>query len=195
MKSFIIVRNSGCVSLDNAYIDGIDCSSLPSTISFVLWTEGEGGTIEYSDRQGVQEPFSDIGPYENFVNLWIAAAELQTPPLTLAQAKVVKQDFVNALWYQKRTAPYPFLTWMWDASDQAVAGMTAEYVSNITGLHWWSPIAIGNVGISTDDMRSLIHGIIQRRLDLDWIRVNKVDGINTITTIEGVIAFDAGLGW
>lgn len=199
MKSFIIVRNSGCVSLDNAFVDNINCSSLASNISFVLWTAEDGGTIEYLDRLAVQEPFTDIGPYQLFINLWIAAQEHNSPPLTLAQAKTVKADFVDALFYQKRSAPYPQNVtagnYTWDAKDDAIAGMTAEYVTTTIATHSWAPIGSGPVSLTGEEMRSIIGGIIQRRLSLDTTHINKRNQIAALTSIAAVIAYDATAGW
>jgi hypothetical protein len=199
MKSFIIVRASRTVSIDNGYVDDIDCSSLASNISFVLWTEEDGGTIEYLDRPAVQEPFIDIGPYQPFINAWIAAVEHGSPPLTLAQAKTIKSDFVDALWQQKRTAPYPHNVaagnYTWSARDEDLYGMTSEYVSNSIPTHQWAPIGSGPVGLSDVEMRAIINGITIRRLLLDQTRVEKHNAINALTSIAAVIAYDATAGW
>src|SRR5262245_1680816 len=111
------------MSIDNADI-AIDTSSLAANIEIIVYQE-VNGKIQYNDRPSVRDAFTDPSPYQPFINLWLTAYSTATPPLTLAQAKFVKCDFVEGIFHSKRRAPFSSGGHIYDGNDEAVQYLTA----------------------------------------------------------------------
>jgi hypothetical protein len=139
MSGWWIVPSQGLVTVDDAPLKGIDCSSVPANIYLIRWW-GTRGEILYNhnDRLPVREKFIDITPYVPLFNQWMNFAELPpspSPPITLAQAKTVKIDMINALFDSKRQAPYHYPVasgdYWWDATDATMFSSLVPAVENL----------------------------------------------------------------
>lgn len=130
----------GRFSVDNAVVDGIDVSSLDSSIWMVQWIDGKGEIerqvdIDTNDN-GLREKFIDIIPYAPFFQQFLELC----PLLTLTQAKKVDIDLIREIFESKRQAPfhYPVAAgdYYWDATDETLFASTAAGLQNtITSLN------------------------------------------------------------
>jgi hypothetical protein len=78
---FWIRPASNSVAIDDASINGIDCSSIPPNVQLVTWdSDKQKGQLVYNDRVAVREPFTDPTPYLAVINNWIKAAGGILPP-------------------------------------------------------------------------------------------------------------------
>lgn len=126
----------GRFSVDNAVVNGIDCSSLDPTIWMVQWTDGKG-EIEHqvdadTNDNGLRETFVDVIPYAPFFQQFLSLC----PRLTLTQAKKVDIDLIRQIFEGKRQAPfhYPIAAgdYWWDATDETLMSSTVAAIQNAT---------------------------------------------------------------
>src|SRR5262249_46033863 len=122
---------SGSMSIDNALLDLDSSGYFPSEVEILAWHGDKGnGFIEYNDRPRIVEQVYDATLYRDLINDWVAAAAALPASLTLAQAKQVKQGFVEAIFHNKRMLPYQHLDgWRYEATDEAIAYMTSALAS------------------------------------------------------------------
>jgi hypothetical protein len=88
------------VVIDDASIMGIDCSAIPENIYLIWWyPHSKEGEILYKheDRMPIREPFTDFSPYVHLFDRFLIMAMNRVPPISLAQAKLVKSRMVDAL--------------------------------------------------------------------------------------------------
>jgi len=146
MSGWWVLPSQGRVTVDDATVTGIDCSSVPTNIYLIRMWESKGdmkGEILYNhaDRVPVREKFTDISPYIPLINSWMLAAQStppgKSPPITLAQAQAVKNTMVNALFHSKQQTPFAHAVaagnYSWDATDTAT--MHASLVTTIPDLN------------------------------------------------------------
>jgi hypothetical protein len=126
---FVIVKSENIVVIDNAPIT-VDLTAMtPANIEMVVYQEVEG-KLQYNDRPSVRDHFTDPSPYQPQINAWMTAYNDATPPLTLTQAKFVKQEFVEAIFHSSRRAPFVSSGHTYDARDEAIEYLTATLVAN-----------------------------------------------------------------
>jgi hypothetical protein len=136
MSGWWIIPGKQIVTVDDAPMDNIDCSTVPLGIYLIRWWGTSGEILYNHDTQlPVREPFTDMTPYINLFNKWMAAAEIPgsvtrmnegSPPITVPQAKQVKTSMVDALFASKRQMPVSAYGYTWDASDNATGAMTDQ---------------------------------------------------------------------
>src|SRR5215467_15344341 len=138
MSGWWILPSQGRVTVDDATLTGIDCSSIPADIYLVRWwgDKGKGEILYNHDAQfPVREKFTDLTPYVPLFNEWMSIAESESPPISLSQAKSVKADMIDALFNTKRQAPfhYPVAAgdYYWDASDATMQASTVPAIQNL----------------------------------------------------------------
>jgi hypothetical protein len=115
--------------------------SLATNINQIWYKEGVG-LIYFNDRQHIGEPFTDPSVYQTQINAWITAMATATPALTLAQAKVIKNKFVGAIYDVKRQAPVTVGTSLgtlqFEATDSAMLAYTLQtgyqFVANLNAI-------------------------------------------------------------
>jgi hypothetical protein len=145
---FCIVPSIGQVTVDDASITGVDCSSISANVYIVDWSKS-AGTILYYDRVALRDSYTDPTPYLPIINNWLLAAAGQTfgtsaphsagPPLTgsktpapisvspfitLKQAVAIKGNINDALFALKRQAPITFQGQTYDGSDTETSAMS-----------------------------------------------------------------------
>jgi hypothetical protein len=160
MSGWWIKPQDGMVVLDDALMVGIDCSSIPSNIYLVRWYN-EDGEICYNhdDRLAVRDKFTDISPYIPIFNKWLEAAKDNPPdpcpPISIAQAKLIKSEMVDFLFTSKRQLPLDYappsvgVTYTWDGSDNATSAMSDE-IAALSGTDAINA-AVGNLAASTTE--------------------------------------------
>jgi hypothetical protein len=123
----------------NGVGETIAVTGLPANISYVRFSDSDGGVILYNDRPALPAPFSDPSPYQSYFNAWITAAAAGSPALLLSQAQSLKAALVNSIYAMKRQLPCSVAvsagTYPWDASDPAVARMAL-----LAGLLYVDPL-------------------------------------------------------
>ena len=205
---FLIVPAQQMVCIDNAFATPIE-SSLPSNIALVLWDNGKG-FIERNDAAAIRENFSNPAPYKSYIDAAITIFADADPPISLTHAKSIKSDLVNDLFNAKRQAPITIdfgggETHTWDATDAAVAAMTAALTPWIcASINAGDPIEttfpvmpFGSTtpyALTSGGMNFIFAGITARREQLAQIRANKLAAISAIYYMSGVIAFDTTTG-
>jgi hypothetical protein len=136
MTTFIFIRSENIGAIDNASA-AIDCSSLPANVEKVIW-DSHTGWLEYNDQPKIHAPFADPSTYQAQLNALMTALSTTTPPLSLAQAQLVKQALVDALYGMKRLKPITVSTsqgsLQWDAADEAVATMNQQLATSAAGF-------------------------------------------------------------
>jgi len=151
----------GMVCIDDAVLSGVDCSLVAANIYLVFWY-GTNGEILYNhdDRMPVREPFTDMSPYIPVFDKWMSASQEYQPPISLAQAKTVKNSMVDALFASKRQLPVSMYGYTWDGSDNATGAMTDQIAavsgtdainSAVGALASSTNAAIQNLAISSDN--------------------------------------------
>ena len=127
-------------SVDNAVVNGLDFSALPSDIWMVQWIDGKGEIERQVDADtndnGLREQFIDIIPYCEYFQQFLA----RVPRLTLPQAKKVQIDLIKEIYNAKRQAPfhYPVAAgdYWWDATDDTLFASTVPALQNaITAIN------------------------------------------------------------
>lgn len=133
MKFWICPKDSQVVIYD-ASISGIDCTAIPTNVYLVQW-HGEDGDrlLKHSDTLPVRERFYDPSQYLPQINRWILAAQNEAPPITLAQAKKIKQDFLEILFNLKRQDNIAASGTVYNATDTYQAMMASSEISALTG--------------------------------------------------------------
>ena len=154
MNGWWVLPGQGRVTVDDATLTGIDCSSVPNNIYLIQMLETKGemkGEILYnhSDRVPVREKFTDISPYIPLFNQWMNAAQSSppgvSPPVTLTQAQTVKITMVNALFHSKRQAPITSGGQTYDASDENVSNMQSQAISELSSTETQTRQGIANL--------------------------------------------------
>lgn len=124
--NFVVLRSEGVMSIDNEAIELNTTGLLPAHVEILAWRGEKGsGFIERNDCQRVVEKVEDLIPYRLLVDSWIDAASRLPTPISLAQAHRIKLDMVEAVYKNKRIAPYPYGAYVYEATDEAVAYMSA----------------------------------------------------------------------
>jgi len=102
-----------------------------ANVSFNMLAGNGVGQILYNDRPPIQEAFTDPSPYQSYINQFISGLA----GLTLAQAKQIKIDLINAIYPVKKSAAVSVTvsagTYNWDASDEALAMYAMESSSAV----------------------------------------------------------------
>jgi hypothetical protein len=140
---FLRADNIGCI--DNAAAN-MDCSSLPSNLTKVIWDQGGTGWLEYAGVPKMRVPYNDPSQFQPQLNTLLTVLTTASPPLTLSQAQAVKNALIDALYKMKRINPITVSglsigAGTWDGSEEAMMTMTQEmtvsaasYNSSTTGL-------------------------------------------------------------
>jgi hypothetical protein len=157
MSQWWIAPSDGQVVIDDASIDGIDTTGIASNIYLVFW-HGTKGEILYkhADRMPLRETFIDVTPYIHYFDRWITAAQSETPPIQLPQAKSVKSSLVHSLFESKRQLPINVGGVWYDASDTNMATMMGSLTTdalvgaiNASITQWNQILATFNTAIAT----------------------------------------------
>jgi hypothetical protein len=162
MSGYWILPGQSTVCVDDAVLQGVDCSTIPSNIYIIRWS-GQSGEILYNhdDRLPVREPVTDFAAYVKVFDNWmLAAMDPQvlgrtlkgSPAITLAQAKAVKSKLVWGLYYNKFEGLSPGTppgdnTASVNASIQALVQSTNNVVQGLA-------TAVNNFTLSSDGARS-----------------------------------------
>jgi len=140
MSGWWILPSQGRVTVDDATLTGIDCSSVPADVYLIRWWGTKGEILYNHDaRLPIRDKFTDITPYIDLFNQWMSLAESSppqpSPPISLSQAQSVKVDIIAALFNSKRQAPfhYPVAAgdYSWDASDATMQASTVPAIQNL----------------------------------------------------------------
>ena len=128
-----ICPKDGQAVIDDASIDGIDCSVISKNIYLVWWYDTWGEILYNHDyRLPIREPFDDFAPCVGIFNQWIRLAQKRRPAISLIQAKFVKIRMVAALNVKRkvmRTA---------ELHRQSVEGLaTVDAIADIDILSGW----------------------------------------------------------
>jgi hypothetical protein len=130
VMNFVILPSEQTMSVDNAALELDSTPWVPINVEIVAWNETKGFR-EYNDRPRVTEAIDDLENYQAPINAWINVASQVSPQLTLAQAKQIKSDFVEALFNVKRRRPFVYSYWF-EATDEAVNHMSALVAMGLT---------------------------------------------------------------
>jgi hypothetical protein len=104
---FFISRKDNLVAIDNVAAS-VDCSSLDTTVAYVIWNENGSGFVEPATGVALRTTFTDPSPYQTIIDAWMTAQIANG--LTLAQAQMVKTEFVQAIYLSKIQAPVSVAT-------------------------------------------------------------------------------------
>jgi hypothetical protein len=135
LSTFWIHRATGTVAVDDAVLAGVDVSIVPSNVQLVWWY-GTNGEIKYNDRLGIREALTNLAYYVPVFNNWILAAQTplpttsggQNPAITVPQARTVKVNLVDGLFYNKITTPD--ISGIADTSANAAANAVASGITS-----------------------------------------------------------------
>jgi hypothetical protein len=164
MAQWWICPADGQVVVDDASISDLDVSTtppLPTNVHLVFW-HGTHGEILYkqSSTASVRQKFLDVTPYVPVFNRWLTAAQNETPPITLAQAKAIKIDLVDSLYNMKRQATIMYISNPWDADDDSVAAMSLTISAMSGSTADATAITAANVSARVDALTESINGVI-----------------------------------
>lgn len=133
----------------------LTANALPSNVKFVQFDSKAGGQILYGDRQAIPELFTDLSPYQSYLNQWITSAAAASPALTLAQARAIKCAMVEAIYSVKRQMPVTVQitagSHAWDVSDAAVA----RFIAPLSGLLYIDPL--NAISATLETMRTALN--------------------------------------
>jgi len=177
MAQWWIAPQDGQVVIDDASMTGIDCSAIDPTVYLVFWYGTNGEILhQHSDRLPVREPFYDLTPYIALFNAWMIAAESATPPISLAQAKLVKASMIDALFASKRQLPISYLGYTWDGTDNATSAISDQIAAMS------SSDGINNAVASLASSINTVHGTFHTDLDTDVTAFlnSNADLLNTV---------------
>lgn len=177
MLRFAAVRSEAVMSIDNASIEFDFRSLLAANVEIVAW-DGKEGQIEYNDRPRVMEGFTDPSPYNALINGWLNAAVVAPQPLTLAQARKIKLDFIEAIFVYKRKVPYTYVGHNWPTDDESM-------LMALTAMSRW---AASNPEIT--NLKSVVNNIIRTYARADAISWEEA-GSWTVQS-SGPASFDTG---
>jgi len=146
VSTFWVHRESGTVAVDDAVLNGIDTSSLPSNVQLVWWYGASNtGEVRYtdSDRLPIRERLPDLEPYVHIFDKWMLAAQTPLPTtsgktmpaITLAQAKAVKNQLVQGLYTQKSGKGYTDNTASVNAALDSVAAQINQVHSDFASVN------------------------------------------------------------
>lgn len=122
---FWISQSTSDMMIGNAIVNDMDFSDLSSNIKLVFWNDTEG-EIEYKNKPGLRERYTDLTPYVPYVDDWMTATAAKSPAITLEQAKLIKCEVIDALFAGKRKSPISYLSNNWDADDEALTAMVQK---------------------------------------------------------------------
>jgi hypothetical protein len=107
MAQWWICPSDGQVTIDDASISGLNTSPVASNVFLLFWHGDHGEIMRKQDAtMPVREKFIDPTPYLPIFDRFLLAGENETPPLTLAQAKRIKQSLLESLFNMKRQQSY-----------------------------------------------------------------------------------------
>jgi hypothetical protein len=132
---FWMVVGQQSMGVDNASVNAMDFSSLPSNVAMIQWREGRG-EIEYTTGPALHTLFTDVTPYcalfQQFMTLLSG--------LTMAQAQQIQIELCYLLYNNKRQTPINYTVssgnYNWSSSDPDVAGMSAAIIASNGPLSW-----------------------------------------------------------
>src|SRR3954464_12145231 len=102
MKFWICPWDSQVVIYD-ASIKGIDCTNLSPNAYLIQWHGTDGDVLfKHDTATPVRQQFFNPTFYLPQINAWILKSQTLDPPILLAQAKRIKQDFLEILFNLKR---------------------------------------------------------------------------------------------
>jgi len=117
---FLIVPASNLVCIDNQSV-AVFGATIPSNVRMVCWsTDSCAGEIEYNDRSKVRVPFIDMVAYAGVMSAWIMGVGL-----TLDGAKYIKYAIIDSIYHSKRTMPFSYIGYFWDARDPSMTQLSA----------------------------------------------------------------------
>ncbi|PWT74313.1 MAG: hypothetical protein C5B60_06885 [Chloroflexi bacterium] len=136
LVNFTASRSQGLMSVDNASLKFNAAPFLPPNIEMVAWDGDAGsGFVERNDRARMTEKISDLSDYLEMLDAWIAnaanapvwadASTASPTPLTEMQIRQIKSDIVDAVYTTKRLQPRWWGSYLYEATDEAIAHMTA----------------------------------------------------------------------
>jgi len=155
MSGWWIAPGNGQVCVDDCVMQPIDMSSIDPNIYIVRWWATNGEILYNHDTSlPIRTKFTDLTPYIQLFNLWMAAAENSppdpSPPITVPQARTVKSEMVDALFASKRQLPVDYLGYTWDGSDNATTAMSDEMTATTGGTTDSTNSAISALADSTN---------------------------------------------
>jgi hypothetical protein len=153
--NFVMVRSDSIMSIDNE-TSIVSLAALAPNLEIVAFdTTTAKGNVEYNDRPRLLEPFADPTPYQPQINAWITnVAARSALPLTLTQAKLIKNGLVDGIFNFKRQQPITLGTNVWDATDSALAAMISaleawDIVQDINSAFASTANEVNSMGITT----------------------------------------------
>jgi len=123
---FWIVAWDKIIGVDNVAVSEVDITPLPPNVNYFHF-KTDCGEIHYDDRPSLPERILDPTPYIWIVDQFIAKLSVEVPPITLDQAKMVKNDLNDALYNAKRQATIVYLDDLWAATDEEILALTTAF--------------------------------------------------------------------
>ncbi|PWT74312.1 MAG: hypothetical protein C5B60_06880 [Chloroflexi bacterium] len=165
--NFTAIPSQKRMNIGNAVLVFDSSSFLDPNVEIVAWDGDAGsGFFEYNDRARMLEPFTDLSTYREMIDAWIDTAatapiwvDRSSPPdaLNVTQARQIKLDMVDDLYFVKRTTPYTWGLFDFETTDEAVSYMAAAAAAGNTGggqtfLVAIIDIANANVGVYNSNL-------------------------------------------
>lgn len=159
MLRFAALRGQDVMAIGNASLKFDFKSMVPANVEIISWGDWVG-RIEYNDRPRVLEEFKDpagaalMPPIQIplLINSWITNAAALPAPLTLDQAKQIKIDLVEALYFYKRQLPYSYLGYQWTALDEDITSGAMKMIPYIFGTVAGGGGLIGQINVRLDSI-------------------------------------------
>jgi hypothetical protein len=152
-----------------------DASTLLELTGFkninLIWWHGSFGEIQYKDRLALREPFYDPSPYYQILDKWMLLAQSARKPISLIQAKMVKQNLTECLYHYRRQRPISIGEETVVANDENFMALMAQ------------------------GSQAAVNAILSRRNILMRELSAKRTIIESMTTVPQIAAYDITLGW
>jgi hypothetical protein len=147
-------------AVDNASVNGMDFSSLPTDLWMVHWIDGKGELENQVDPltndNGLRTTFIDVTPYASLFQQFLALV----PMLTLGQAQQVQTDLIKQIFESKRQDPfhYPVAAgdYSWDASDEALYSSPGAQLQN--NIAWANQLNTAIPALNNNDATIVSQG-------------------------------------
>lgn len=176
-----IIKDDGIVGIGGVFRK-VDMSGFPAGIRAVQW-DGENGHVEYEDSGIPNLELTTIDGYQEFIDLWDAAAPVVVPP-TPAEQKAAAHARINAAYevaVNALTAGYPKTeidswakqetearAWMADNST------STPWIDSAAGARGIEKSAFVSLVIANADALAPLHGALTGK------RQNLRDAINAL---------------